>query len=190
MWRVLAGLLVLALAGPALAADLDNNGIENDEFWVPGTFDGETDRDEMVYFPTSQDTWQVSSYPYWWHVGDTVFGVHDVGLDCVDHAVATIKISYNVLNSGGHVDLDFRIDGVTVGSMVLLEEHGTGYVDAVFDFAAMVPPFELRWYETNQVAGGAGSVSIDETGLCSVVFSCGGTSSDDTTWGTIKDLYR
>lgn len=185
----MAGLMVLALAGPALAVDLDNNGIDGDENHVPGVFEGNPDRDETVLFPTSQDTWQVASYPYWWHQGDTVFGTHSVSLDCVDHVDIALKISYTVLNGGGHVDLDFRIDGTTVGSVSILESHGTGYVYASFDFAPMTPPFELRYYETNTVGGGLGSVSLDETGLCEVTFA-GATPVEDSTWGQVKAFFR
>jgi hypothetical protein len=193
MSKVLVGLLALTLAvlaGPALAVDLDNNRIENDEIHMPGTFDGETDRDETVIFPTSGDTWDVASYPYWWHVGDTVYGVHELSEACVDHVDLTLKISYNVLNSGGHVDLDFRIDGTTVGSLIVTEGDGVGYVYASFDFAPMSPPFELRYYETNAVATGAGSISIDQTGLCSAAFSTCLSAVEQTTWSRVKALYQ
>ncbi|MBD3335130.1 MAG: hypothetical protein GF355_06405 [Candidatus Eisenbacteria bacterium] len=195
MKNLLVFILAFGLVGflsPAFAADLDNNGIENDESHVPGTFDGgDTDSEETVLFPTSADTWEVAYYPYWWNMGDTVYGDHTIGLSSVTHADVTLKISYNVLNNGGHVDLDFRIDGTTVGSLVLTEGDGTGYVYGSFDFAAVSPPFELRYYETNTVGSGLGSVSLDETGLCSVTFSDGEpTPVEDSTWGQIKKVYE
>ena len=168
---VFFAIAMLASAGTAYAVDMDNNGIDNDETYVPGTFQGNPDVDETVMFPTSADTWVVASYPYWWHAGDTVFGNHNVSLGSVNHVDLALKISYNVLSGSGHVDLDFRIDGTTVGSLSVLPSDGTGYVNASFDFAPMTPPFELRYYETNTVGSGLGSVSLDETGLCTVTFA-------------------
>jgi hypothetical protein len=177
-------------AVPATAADLDNNGIDADETYIPGEFNGEPIRDETVIFPTSADTWNVLYYPYWWNAGDTVYGVHDVNLDSATHVDLVFKISYTVLNSGGHVDLDFRINGTTVGSFVVTEADGTGYIYESFDFDPIAPPFELRYYETNTVAPGAGSISIDETGLCSATFSGGATPTETTSWGRVKEFYR
>jgi hypothetical protein len=186
------GSVLLLVCGVAVGAtpDQDNNGIIGDEpEFVRPVFDGVPDRDAVVAFPTAADTWEVASYPYWWHAGDTVYGMHDPGLASVDHADVILKISYNVLNGSGHVDLDFRIDGTTVGSVVVTEADGLGYVMASFDFASMVPPFELRWYETNLVDPGAGSVSLDETGECEVIFS-GPVGADLQTWGDVKRLYH
>jgi len=189
-WVLVLAVAFLAYAGNALAVDLDNNGIDGDESYIPVPFNGNPDVDETVMFPTSADTWQVSSYPYWWHVGDTVFGVHNVSLGTVNHADVALKISYNVLSGSGHVDLDFRIDGTTVGSFQCLPSHGTGYVYASFDFVPMTPPFELRYYETNLVDPGLGSISMDESGLCTVTFAGGGTPADASTWGRVKALYH
>jgi len=186
---VLSVLLVTPV-GFALAEDLDNNGIMGDETYVPGVFTGNPERDETVNFPVSTDTWIVTSYPYWWHPGDTVYGNRNVSLGSVDHVDLAFKISYNVLSGSGHVDLDFRINGTTVGSIMALPSHGTGYIYASFDFPPVAPPFELRYYETNLVDPGAGSISIDATGLCTATFSFGGTPVDDSTWGQVKSLFR
>jgi len=181
-------LLLLCASGAVLAADLDNNGVAGDEnFFDLGVFEGAGDR-ELVQFPTSGDTWEVSSYPYWWHVGDTVYGDHTVPLSCITHADVALKISYNVLSGGGHVDIDYRINGVTVGSFILVEGDGEGYVYGSFDFDPVAPPFELRLYETNLVDPGAGSISFDETGLCTVDFF-GTTPVGDSSWSSVKSLF-
>jgi hypothetical protein len=178
-------LVTFCFAGTALAnADLDNNGIIGDETFTVKTFTGTTDLEETVIFPTSADTWQMTYYPYWWNYGDTVYGVHDCPLDYVNHADIHLKLSYNILTSGvGFVYLDFRIDGVTVGSFTITAEHGTGYVDVSFDFAPMYAPFELRYFETN-------SVSMDESGLSSVTFLGGVTPAAESSWSEVKALYR
>ncbi len=177
---------------PAFAVDLDNNGISGDEqSLTPGTFAGNPNRDETVVFPTSQDTWSVYYYPYWWHVGDTVYGTHTVGMATVNHADITLYLTYNVLTPGcGFVNLDFRLNGTTVGSFTVYPENGLGPVLASFNFPDVAPPFEMRYYETNTVAGGCGSISMDETGMNTVVFSGGPTPSESPTWSAIKDLYR
>jgi hypothetical protein len=182
--------LCLSLSGFAFAADLDNNGISGDESLIPSSdYSPQGDRTEIVEFPTSADTWEVTNYPYWWHEGDTVYGVHDVALGSVDHVDVTLKIDYTVLNSGGHVDLDFMIDGTVIGSLVITEEDGLGYVYGSWDFEPMSPPFELRWYETNTVASGAGSISLNETGECTVDFS-GAVAVESDTWSALKAAYR
>ncbi len=193
MRKLLLMFLALGLtasAGTAMAVDLDNNGVQNDETYVPGVFNDNPDRDEQVVFPTSADTWQVSSYPYWWHVGDTVYGDHNVSLGSVDHVDISLKIDYTVLSGGGHVDLDLRLNGITVGSFSITEADGTGYVNRSFDFAPMSPPFEIRYYETNQVEPGLGSVAFDETGLSTVNFSGGAVPVEATSWSQVKHLYR
>jgi hypothetical protein len=192
MRRLLLLLVIglLASTGTALAVDMDNNGIDNDETYVPGTFIGNPDLDEVVMFPTSADTWQVAFYPYWWNVGDTVYGTHNVNLSTVSHVDLALKISYNVLQGSGHVDLDFRLNGTTVGSFSVLPSDGTGFVYQSFDFSPIAPPLELRYYETNQVASGMGSISMDETGLCTATFTGGGTPTEASTWGRVKALFR
>jgi hypothetical protein len=177
---------------PALAVDLDNNGVIGDEQPLnSGTFIGSPDRDETVVFPTSQDTWSIYYYPYWWHVGDTVYGTHTVPLTSVNHADITLYLAYNILTPGcGFVNLDFRLNGTTVGNFTVYPEDGLGPVLASFDFPSVTPPFEMRYYETNTVAGGCGSISMDETGLNNVVFSGGPTPAESPTWSAIKALYR
>ena len=183
--------LCLSLSGFALAADLNNNGISGDETLIPSSdYSAPADRTDIVPFPTSADTWEVFYYPYWWNQGDTVYGEHTVPLESVDHAEVTLKIFDSVLNGGGHVDLDLMIDGTVVGSVVITEEDGTGFVYASFDFDPIVPPFELRWYETNTVAGGAGSIQLDESGECMIDFSGGTVAAESATWTTMKAAYR
>lgn len=190
-----AFLLVLLLGSTvaASAIDINNNGnLSDDEFPIdPGTFVGNPDRDEVVYFPTSADTWTIYYYPYWWHVGDTVYGTHSVALGTVNHADLTVYLVTNSLTSGcGFVDIDFRIAGTTVGSFRILPEHGLGPINASFDFADQTPPFELRYYETNQVAGGCGSIVFDESGRNMISFSGGASPADHSTWGSIKALFE
>lgn len=184
-------LLLVGGSGVAFAViDSDNNGIAGDETFVPQTYSGNPDRATSVAFPTSLDTFAVTFYPYWWNTGDTVYGTHSVDEACVCHADVALKISYNVLNSGGYVDLDFRINGTTVGSFRITEADGTGYVYGSFDFPAQCGRLELRYYETNTVAPGAGSISLDESGLSSVTFTACATATESTTWGTVKSIYR
>jgi hypothetical protein len=185
--------LLLGSAVSAYAVDSNNNGnLTDDEFPVdPGTFVGNPDGREIVQFPTSADTWNLVYYPYWWHVGDTVYGTHTVSLSTVNHADLTVYLSYSSLSPGcGFVNIDFRIAGTTVGSFQILPEDGLGPIYASFDFADQTPPFELRYYETNQVVGGCGSISFDESGMNTIDFSGGPSPTIDTTWGSIKALFE
>ena len=183
--------LCLSLCSLALAADLDNNGVSGDEPLIPDTdYAVPADRTEIVPFPTAADTWEMTYYPNWWNLGDTVYGDHDVPLDSVDHADVTLKINSTVLSGDGHVDLDFMIDGTVVGSVIITEADGTGYVNASFDFEPITPPFELRWYETNTVESGLGSITLDEAGECTVDFSGGPVAIESATWTVLKATYR
>lgn len=191
-WAILL-VLLLGSTVAASAVDMNNNGnLSDDEFPVdPGSFSGNPDRDQIVNFPTSADTWTVASYPYWWHVGDTVYGTHSVALGTVNHADLTLYLVYNSLTPGcGYNDFDFRIAGTTVGQFRILPEHGLGPINFSFDFADQTPPFELRFWETNQVVGGCGSISFDESGRNIVDFSGGPSPADHSTWGAIKALFE
>ena len=81
MRKLVFSLLALVLvAGSAMAVvDRDNNGIAGDEpTYHPAHYSGQTYRDQTIVFPTTGDTYSVASYPYWWHIGDTVYGMHTV----------------------------------------------------------------------------------------------------------------
>jgi hypothetical protein len=191
LWAAVFACAAMLSFGTAYAVDLDNNGISGDEtFPDPGTYGGVTDRDEVVVFPSSADTWQIASNPYWWHVGDTVYGTHTVSMGAVTHADITLYLTTNALTSGcGVNDIDFRIAGTTVGTFHVHAEDGLGPVMASFDFPAQTPPFELRFYETNQVIGGCGSIVMDASGRNEVNFG-GSTPAVETTWGDIKGLFQ
>ena len=195
MKQWLVSLVIVSLvAGAGFAApavDRDNNGIVGDEPEVtrpPAPSDSE--RTDVVLFPTSADTWEMVYYPNWWNAGDTVYGIHDVSLPYVNHADVQLKINTNVLTSEGHVDLDLQIDGITVGGVVITGADGLGYVYASFDFADMTPPFELRWIETNTVTPGAGSAVLDESGECLVDFSGDPVAVERPTWTAVKSIFR
>ncbi len=136
-------------------------------------------------FPTSADTWSVQSYPYWWHVGDTVFGTY-VTTEASDHVEISLTLIYNSLNGGGHCDFEFEIDGTVVGSFSITEASGFGPIEESFDFTEIpAGSYELRYSETNLVAPGCGSISLNEAaGINSVSFSV--LALDQTTWGAIK----
>ena len=181
-------LLVLGMSGTAVALDepSDDNCMLPGEV-LPGHASApiEASWGDVFDFPTVADTWEVSSYPYWWHVGDTVYGSY-VTTEAISHVDISITLSYNSLNSGGHCDFEFRINGTSVGSFIVTQASGMGPVLESFDFTSIpAGAVELRYYETNLVAPGAGSISISEvSGTNSVSFSQ--TALERTTWGAIK----
>jgi len=114
-----------------------------------------------VDFPLGNDTWYVSSYPYWYSVGDTVYGDRDLGTLEFYEVTIHLPISYNVLNDGGHVDLDLRLDGITVASFIIYESDGVGMWEETFSISYTPSGTEeVRYYETNEVPSGDGSISI------------------------------
>lgn len=194
MKRLLGLLLAFATsASIASATDYNNDGVQQDvPDHTPGHYDGpQTVGAEAVVFPSLPgDTWQVMFYPYWWNVGDTAFGDYDLDLSPVDHADITLYLTYNSLVSGcGFVNFDFMIDGATMGSFQVSAEDGFGPVEVSLDFAPQAPPFELRYRVTNTVAGGCGSISLDESGENMIVFSGAATPTEATTWTRIKSHY-
>jgi len=132
-----------------------------------------------VAFPLASDFWTVTSSPYWWNAGDTVWGDRDVPLASVSRADIALKLSTNSLSDalGGYVDLAFQLDGSTVGTLHVTQAHGLGYVMGSFTFAPKTPPFELRYLELNTVVPGAGSMVLDAVGESWVTFSNDAASS-------------
>jgi len=190
-WAVWVFALMMVSLGTAYAVDLNNDGVSPDEIVFPGIYAGPTDRDEVVTFPTSQDTWQMTYYPYWWNYGDTVYGTHTVPLGEVTHADITLYLTYNSLVPGcGFCTIDFRIAGTTVGTFQVFPEDGYGPINASFDFAPKAPPFELRYFEVTTVAGGCGSITLDESGRNTISFRGGPSPTVSTTWGEVKALFQ
>ncbi len=103
------------------------------------------------------------------------------------HAEITIVLIANTLISGGYCNIDFRIDGTTVGSFQILP--GVNTINESFDFSPLpAGPHELRYYSTNTVPTGCGSIRWTESGHSIVVFS-NVSSLDDSTWGMIKYAF-
>jgi hypothetical protein len=180
--------LVLGTAGATFAMENSN---DNDCVLPGETFSGhetaafEPFRGDVFDFPTSADTWTMTYYPYWWNTGDTVYGTY-VTTETIDHAEISLSLTRNSLVSGGHCDIEFRIDGTAVGTFTITEASGLGPILESFDFTSIpAGPHELRYYETNTVAPGCGSVDMNEAaGINSVSFSC--LALEQTTWGAIK----
>lgn len=147
-----------------------------------------------VHFPVVSDTWQVANDPYWYMLGDTVFGQRNTSVTPVNHADVALRLATNVLQTGAYVDLHFRINGISVGTLQVTPDDGVGIVWDSFDFGPMVPPFELRYYETNTVPGGGGSISLNRDpgntgfvtftsdGSTTFIFFDGFESGDTTAW--------
>ena len=192
MLRKALVLIVLVIFGTcSIVAGIEDNNTDSyiiSEMDVSGNMiiSAEPDRGDVFDFPTVSDTWQVSSYPYWWHVGDTVYGNYTT-TGAIDHVDISIVLIYNSLSGGGHCDFEFRIDGTVVGTFMITEASGMGPIMESFDFTEIpAGTIELRYYETNQVAGGLGSISISEASGTNSVSFTGPTSLELTTWGGIK----
>jgi len=131
-----------------------------------------------VAFPLANDNWEVSAHPNWWHDGDTVYGIRNPPVGAVTHADIALKLSGNLLHSaaGGFIDFDFEINGTPVGYFLITEQDGRGYLFKSINFAAVTPPFELRFTEVNTVVPGAGSITLDDVGESWVTFSTSSAS--------------
>jgi hypothetical protein len=122
--------------------------------------------DVTIDFPLASDTWQLHDPPHWfWYIGDTVFGDRDLGTEEFDYVTVTLPITINGLVDGGDVDLDLRLDGNTVYNWSVVEGDGTGNI--VYEGAISYIPTgteEVRYYQTNTVPTGDGSIEIIDTG--------------------------
>jgi hypothetical protein len=144
-----------------------------------------------VDFPLSTDTWQVNSYPYWWHVGDTVYGNRDLGSVHFIDVTIHLPITYNSLNEsmGGYVGLDLRLGGTTVTSFTIHQSDGVGtWVDTLTIDFTPTGTMEVRYYETNQVVSGAGSISIGSTGGF-LEFTTDNTLIQPASLGRVKAMF-
>lgn len=120
-------------------------------------------------FPTPDDTWVIYSDPYMWHAGDYIEGTRYLGAGPmrITHLIIHVELSYTSLWGIGHVDIDVYLNGNYVGSFVF--EPGQVSKDLMFTGLSVYSPdgmVTIKYYETNTVASGYGSITI-----CSV-YSC------------------
>jgi len=144
-----------------------------------------------VNFPLGSDTWEVANDPYWWNAGDTVYGDRDLGSAHFTQVVINLPITENSLieAEGGYVALDLRIDGTTVASFEIHEADGDGmWVDTfTIDFTP-TGTMEVRYYETNTVVSGAGSIVIEDT--TGYLEFTDNDSIQPTSLGLVKAIFR
>ncbi len=145
----------------------------------------------VATFPLSTDTWAVRYSPYWWNIGDTVYGNRNIGTAQLNSAKVHIPLTYSSLTSAGYILMDLRLGGSTVGSFRMQGPISPGTWVASFNLTAYTPSGtpQVRYYETNQVAPGAGSVTIGRTGGW-IDFNTGHVSVSPASFGTIKALYK
>lgn len=145
----------------------------------------------VATFPLSSDTWIIQSNPYWWHVGDTVYGNRNIGTTQLNSAVVHIPITYTVLRAGGYINMDLRLGGSTVGSFTIVGPVSVGTWVKSFNLSPYTPSGtpQVRYYETNQVAPGYGSIVMGTSGGW-IDFNTGGLGVSAASFGQIKALYR
>jgi len=145
----------------------------------------------VATFPLSSDTWLIASNPYWWHIGDTVYGPRNIGTAALNSAVVHIPIPTTYLTSSGFINMDLRLGGSTVGSFTIQGPISPGTWVASFNISPYTPSGtpEVRYYETNQVAPGQGSIVMGTTGGW-IDFNTGGLGVAPASLGKVKALYR
>ena len=143
----------------------------------------------VATFPLSSDTWTLRYYPNWWNVGDTVYGNRNIGTAQLNSAKVHINITRSVLSSGGYINMDLRLGGSTVGSFRIVGPVSSGMWVASFNISAYTPSGtpQVRYYETNQVAPGRGSIVMGTTGGW-IDFYTGQVSVSPASFGAIKAL--
>jgi hypothetical protein len=145
----------------------------------------------VASFPLSSDTWTLRYYPYWWNVGDTVYGPRNLGTNTLNSAVVHIPVTYASLTASGFILMDLRLAGSTVGSFRIQGPISVGTWVASFNISPYTPSGnpEVRYYETNQVASGQGSISIGTTGGW-IDLNTGSLGISPSSFGKVKALYK
>ena len=142
-------------------------------------------------FPLPSDTWSVSSSPYWWHVGDTVYGTRDLGTTTLNSATVHIPITETYLTASGFINMDLRLGGSTVGTFTIQGPVSVGTWVASFNITPYTPSSstEVRYYETNQVASMQGSIVMGTSGGW-IDFGTGTVGVAPASLGRVKALYK
>ncbi len=145
----------------------------------------------VASFPLATDTMTLRYSPYWWNVGDTVYGPRNLGTTQLNSAVVHIPITYSSLTASGFINMDLRLGGSTRGSFRIQGPISPGTWVASFNISAYTPSGtpEVRYYETNQVAGGQGSISIGTRGGW-IDFNTGTLGVAPASLGKVKALYK
>jgi PEP-CTERM motif len=120
-------------------------------------------------FPTSSSTPggaitdQGADFGFFFRPGDSVSQTYTgTGDPSVVELRLDVNIDQNFLNSGGFVNIDVLVNGVTVGSFTHSDTDGTGVTPLDFTFAPIVGngTYTLMLNETNLVPSGLGSIAI------------------------------
>ena len=124
----------------------------------PPPTDGGTGVD--IVFPQSTDTHVMVHDPYMWNTGDYVEGSRTTSLASATSLSGTFDVT-NSLAAGGFIDIDVYLNSKKVGSFTFSNTSGSS-VPISLSFAAVAgPTYDIKYLETNTVAPGAGSVTID-----------------------------
>ncbi|MDP6418229.1 MAG: hypothetical protein QF492_02865 [Candidatus Krumholzibacteria bacterium] len=138
-------------------------------------------------FPLASDTWSSGSN-WWWSEGNTVYGDRDV-TGPVTQAEVVLYLSGNGLTEGNTADLDFRLDGVTVGTLHITAEDGLGPITGSFSFDEIDSPSELRYTMASDICGGCGAINLKDALEVSTVTLSTGTATDESNWSFLKSSY-
>lgn len=145
----------------------------------------------VASFPSPSDTMTLRYSPYWWNVGDTVYGNRNLGTAQLNSAVVHIPVGLTYLTASGFINMDLRLGGSTVGSFTIRGPISPGSWVASFNITPYTPSGtpQVRYYETNQVAPGQGSITILTSGGW-IDFHTGSLSVAPASLGKVKALYK
>lgn len=145
----------------------------------------------VATFPLSSDTWIIKYNPLWWNIGDTVYGPRNIGTATLNSAVVHIPITRGYLTAAGYINMDLRLGGSTVGSFRIQGPVSPGTWVASFNLSGYTPSGtpQVRYYETNEVPHGQGSIAIGRTRGW-IDFNTGQVSVSPASFGAIKALYK
>jgi hypothetical protein len=101
-----------------------------------------------------------AGFNYIWNIGDYWAQTFSTTLAAANVAAIRLNISENVLNSGAHVDLDVKLNGVLL-KHISIPQGFVGNIPIRAQFSDIAgPDYRFEFVETNQVAPGQGSVAM------------------------------
>ncbi len=104
--------------------------------------------------------------------GDSITQTYTgTGLGSITGLDLSFTVPENFLNSGGVVDWNVLVNGITVGSWMWTQADGTGPVNLAYNFAGIagMGTYTIEMAVTNNVPPGEGSIAIGESGMATLV---------------------
>jgi len=113
-----------------------------------------------VEFPREYDSWHLTTYPYWYVIGDSVNGTREIDITKVNKADIHLELEYNTASDTWPHVFDVSLNGISVGTFSVKGLDGYK-IDRTVSFAPIDThgSVEIR-YKLAQCAAYSGVIII------------------------------